>query len=369
MLQEGALTIQHDTNLSNRFWVSAIHTVNFVRNCIIHSQPDMSPYKALWDSKPKIDWLRTYGSKCWALIPKVTRQKGTYRSVKGTSIGYFDDSKAYKVWILWTQTVLKSRDIIFDESNHIERVMINSTDEDDLPDLWNDMISISMSQTTMPFAELPHDHQSVPAPQEATHELQTAPEKQTKDNTTGTTQCEPKPIENDNKAETRDDATNDKDNNNMYAPSIAPEDFEYGPWLDPDDEAYGRGKRCQVMVMELVALANGENNLKNVETMLVTLAEDDPESYREAMQSPNTEKWKSACNEEYNTLMGYHTWTLVKRPPNTNIMGSCWTFRVKRDNYGQVDRYKAHLVAQGFSQIPGLNFNETYAPMICLMTI
>ena len=69
---------------------------------------------------------------------------------------------------------------------------------------------------------------------------------------------------------------------------------------------------------ELIALANGETNLKQIETALVTLAEDKPENYKEAMASPDAEKWKSACTKEYDTLMGYHTWTLVEKPPNTN---------------------------------------------------
>ena len=146
-LQEGALTIRHDANLSGRFWVSAIHTVNFVRNQIIHSHLDTSPYEAFWKSKPKIDWLRTYGSKCWALIPKVTRGKGTYKSADGIMVGYFDDSKAYNIWIPHMQTVLKARDVIFDEYHHIERVTIHATDDDDLPDLWNDNILFSQATT------------------------------------------------------------------------------------------------------------------------------------------------------------------------------------------------------------------------------
>ena len=95
----------------------------------------MSPYEAFWDSKLKVDWLCTYGCKCWALIPKAVRQKGQYKSIEGIFVGYFDDSKAYKVWIPRTHTILKAKDVIFDESNHIERVMIHATDNDDLPDL------------------------------------------------------------------------------------------------------------------------------------------------------------------------------------------------------------------------------------------
>ena len=70
MLQEGALTLRHNARLSGRFWVSAIHTVNFVRNRVLHSRLGISPHEAFWGIRPRVDWFRTYGSKCWALIPK-----------------------------------------------------------------------------------------------------------------------------------------------------------------------------------------------------------------------------------------------------------------------------------------------------------
>ena len=47
------------------------------------------------------------------------------------------------------------------------------------------------------------------------------------------------------------------------------------------------------------------------------------------MASQNSEDWFKSMKLEYGTLMGYHTWTLVERPPNVNIVGSRWTFRVK----------------------------------------
>jgi len=78
----------------------------------------------------------------------------------------------------------------------------------------------------------------------------------------------------------------------------------------------------------------------------------------------NAEKWKASMEEEYETLMGYCTWKLFEQPPNVNIVGLQWTYRVKQDNLGQVDKYKLRLVAQGFSQITGVDFNKTYSPTI-----
>ena len=119
-LQEGALTLQHDADLSNKFWVSAIDTMSFVWNRVLHSKIGTTPYEAFWGIKPRIDWLRTYGSKCWALIPKQVCRKGKYKSIEGIFIGYFKNSRSYKIWIPKTHSLIKTRDAIFDESNHIE---------------------------------------------------------------------------------------------------------------------------------------------------------------------------------------------------------------------------------------------------------
>ena len=87
------------------------------------------------------------------------------------------------------------------------------------------------------------------------------------------------------------------------------------------------------------------------------------------MKSPDSEKWMEACHLEYDTIMGYGSWDLVQKPPKVNVVGCRWTFRIKRDNLGQIDKYKARLMAQGFSQVAGLDFNETYSPTIRFTSI
>ena len=59
----------------------------------------------------------------------------------------------------------------------------------------------------------------------------------------------------------------------------------------------------------------------------------------------------------------------TKRPLNTNIVGCRWTFRVKRDNLGAINKYKSRLVAQGFTQVKGLDYTETFSPTIRFTTI
>ena len=66
------------------------------------------------------------------MAPKERRKKGDFKTTEGVFVGYHDDSKAYKVWIPHTHTLIKSRDVIF-ETNHIEHTTIHGTDDDNLP--------------------------------------------------------------------------------------------------------------------------------------------------------------------------------------------------------------------------------------------
>ena len=144
-LQEGALTLQHDAKLSGRFWVLAVHMVNFIKNWVLQHHLSISPHESFWGKKPNIDWLKTYSCRCWALILKHIQKKGQYKSVEGISVGYFNNSNLYKIWVPQMHTILKAGNPIFYESNHIEWVTIHPTEDDDLPSLWIDEPPISIS--------------------------------------------------------------------------------------------------------------------------------------------------------------------------------------------------------------------------------
>jgi hypothetical protein len=75
-----------------------------------------------------------------------------------------------------------------------------------------------------------------------------------------------------------------------------------------------------------------------------------------------------AMQEELNNFTRNEIWFLVERPKQ-NVIGTKWVFRNKQDEHGVVTRNKARLVAQGFTQIEGLNFVETYAPVVRLESI
>lgn len=85
-----------------------------------------------------------------------------------------------------------------------------------------------------------------------------------------------------------------------------------------------------------------------------------PASHRAALTNP---AWRSSMEAEFDALCCNQTWTLVPRPPNANIVGSRWVFKTKHRPDGTVDRFKARLVARGFSQQYSLDYNETFSPV------
>jgi hypothetical protein len=88
---------------------------------------------------------------------------------------------------------------------------------------------------------------------------------------------------------------------------------------------------------------------------------EEPQSISEAL---NASKWKQALEEEDNSLISNETWELVPPPEGCNVIGSKWVIKIKRDADGNVDRHKARLVAQGYSQTPRFDYEEVFSPDI-----
>lgn len=73
--------------------------------------------------------------------------------------------------------------------------------------------------------------------------------------------------------------------------------------------------------------------------------------------------------EEFIALQKHGTWDLVMPPSTTNIVGCKWVFRIKRKPDGTIECYKARLVAKGFHQRHGIDFQETFSPVVKPATI
>ena len=111
-------------------------------------------------------------------------------------------------------------------------------------------------------------------------------------------------------------------------------------------------RRVAKVTKELIAKTPNETEIKC------------PRTFEEAMASPQHREWFNAMLDE---LMAHHekgTWILVPRRWNMKVLGGTWTFKLKLAADGSIARYKARWCAQGFSQRPGKDYDETYAPVV-----
>src|ERR1700730_13802108 len=101
-----------------------------------------------------------------------------------------------------------------------------------------------------------------------------------------------------------------------------------------------------------------DRRLGNAELLAAAYPGSEPETYAEAIQSDNSSDWMNACAYEIDALAKNGTWELVDLPPGRKAVKSKWVFKLKTDG-----RYRARLVAKGFTQIPGIDFDETFSPV------
>lgn len=73
--------------------------------------------------------------------------------------------------------------------------------------------------------------------------------------------------------------------------------------------------------------------------------------------------------DEFNALLANQTWSLVPPAPHQHVVGSKWVFKLKQREDGTIERYKARLVTKGFNQQQGIDFDETFSPVVKHTTI
>jgi hypothetical protein len=91
---------------------------------------------------------------------------------------------------------------------------------------------------------------------------------------------------------------------------------------------------------------------------------EEPATFDEAMASPERQEWIAAMKSEYESLIKNNTWMLQNLPAGRHPISNKWVFKLKIAADGSIHRFKARLVARGFTQREGLDYNETVSPVV-----
>ena len=97
--------------------------------------------------------------------------------------------------------------------------------------------------------------------------------------------------------------------------------------------------------------------------------DEDPITYMDALQRSDSEKWLEAMKSEMESMEINSVWTLVDPPEGVKPIGCKWIFKRKRGADGKVETYKARLVAKGYRQRYGIDYDETFSPVVMLKSI
>ena len=89
----------------------------------------------------------------------------------------------------------------------------------------------------------------------------------------------------------------------------------------------------------------------------------EPQTYREAVGGEESELWRKSMDEEMRSLLENGTWELVEKPEGVKPVTMKWVYKIKRDAQGNVEWYKSWLVAKGYLQRQGIDFEEGYTPV------
>jgi len=101
----------------------------------------------------------------------------------------------------------------------------------------------------------------------------------------------------------------------------------------------------------------------------LSITDDDPRTMKEVVDLEDGKLWKEAMVDEMASLHKNEAWDLVELPAGRKPIGSKWVFKKKTNAEGKVEKYKAQLVAKGYSQVSGLDFCDIFSPVAKVTSI
>ncbi|KAI3807773.1 hypothetical protein L1987_23707 [Smallanthus sonchifolius] len=336
-LIESARSMLADSKLPLTFWIEAVSTTCYVKNRVLIVKPlNKTPYELWFNRVPYIGFLKPFGCPCTILITNGVLQKFGAKSDEGYFMGYSSQSKAYRVFNSRTRTVEESANVECREHIPCETA---STSFDDYRLGFNGP-SIRIKRPSI-------DHPSVVDAIEAS-EVRTSNPNVTSNNLSNNED------QDEGIASDAADATNVADvADNSPADEVVVEDISANNPIDnhhlPNQNQSNLDHGIQLDVVPAQRI-NKEHPLENVIV--------EPKKIDETLQHSS---WIEAMQEELLQFKRQEVWTLVGPPPGQTAIGTRWVFKNKQDERGIIINNKARLVAQGYTQEEGIDYDEVFA--------
>ena len=379
---ESTRAMLYYAGLPERFWTLACQAAVYINNRLpSKATGKLTPYQLWHGKRPHIGHIRTFGCLAYTLVHQAGKLED--RARRCTFVGYaIDSSRTYLLWDNGRRQLLRSGEVHFVESgrgwNYNPRATageaaaagVAAAGEEQMishalshrrrdtaaqpasssaaaptpacsPALDVSLLHPSPSNDALPDDQQQQQPQPQPQQQQQ-HAAQLPPD--------GGQQPGPPPTSQLNRAQ-RVQLRRLQDN-------LVPAANDQAPAMQPTDVQ-------RLLQSDGRQLRNGSGRQHYYGSTHHTTddKDDEPRTYQQALNSPHADNWRAAIRSELHSLHKAGTWRYVHKPSDANLVGCRWVFKVKRDKDGRVHKFKARLVAQGFTQVYGVDYAETYAPV------
>lgn len=323
---EKARCLLFDANLDTKFWAEAVNTSVYLRNrSVVSGLKDQTPYEVWTGQKPNLSHLRVFGSTVMTHVPKERRTKWDKKAKQLILVGYAEDVKGFRVYDPSTNSVTTSRDIIIME--HSEKNMVDvaveckPTEEEKLeePEM-SDQQTRQTEGGSCPYSSDPDTDDG-------------------KDSTYA-------PSTEASSVSTDDEYLDTTSDHDITPVSVTHEEITHKR-ISRKPDRYGFNNLC---VTECQDGCDGEITIE------------------EALNGPECDFWKAAMQEELDSFEENNAWEEVDLPKDKTVIKCKWVFKKKYDSDHNV-RYRARLVAKGYSQKVGIDYHETFSPVLRYSTL
>lgn len=364
-LIERAKCMLFNAMLQMGYWAEAVGTAAYIVNrSPTRALSFITPEEMWTGTAPDLSHLRVFGCEAMVHIPKEQRRKLDAKSHKLIFVGYSACTKGYRFIDPQSRRVYMSRDVIFlegtakrntvqsfaSENNTVNEKSSSAPEKEKKNTLESEVKVQEVVENRTQLEDKSREKENILNEQNKVYlplsQTETAPENNENESYNETTSSTHSELLYES---THEEDTNSDPNDETYVPS--------GSDVDTSPENKQRpSRRNEFYQPRSYICMNSESTMSYLDS--------DPLCHEEALNSDKKNEWLNAMNEEYQALLQNNTWNLVELPEGKKVIPCKWVFKTKRDENGNIQRYKARLVIKGFRQTKGVDYHEVYAPVV-----
>ncbi|CAN1187372.1 Retrovirus-related Pol polyprotein from transposon TNT 1-94 [Linum perenne] len=327
-LAEICRSMLHAKNVPAKYWAECMKTVVHIINRL--PQPKLvfiSPFEKLWKVKPTVTHFRVFGCVCYVFVPDQLRSKFDKKAIRCIFVGYDEQRKGWRCCDPETGKCHVSRNVVFDEMTSYWSPQVTIEPE-------SEEIKERVQEKLEKNIKIEEEQEEASTKPEASQETHGARDE--------IVAKEKSPWRTTVSQEVREEQR--------------PSQLEESETQEAEDLPELRRSRRQRRANPKYA------NAALIEEAIIN----EPNTFEEASLK---KEWLKAMKEEIDALDHNETWDLVPKPEGVKPISCKWVYKVKTSPDGSIERYKARLVARGFSQQYGIDYDETFSPVAKITTV